>query len=91
MLLHKIEPSFPKNPPVDPFGADYTVHEVNNLTTAFQNIDDRNVVQESLIATLTAHSGIKTGLIQDDPRFTTHFHATNHCGFEFGPIGVIRI
>jgi hypothetical protein len=64
---------------------------MNNLTIAFQNIDDRNVVQESLIATLTAGSGIKTSLVQDDPRFTTHFHAANHSGFEFSPIGVIKI
>jgi hypothetical protein len=91
MLLHKIEPSFPINPPVDPFGVYYTAHDVKNLTVAFQNIDDRNVVQESLIATLTAGSGIKIGLIQDEPRFTVHFHAANHCGFEFGPIGVIKI
>jgi hypothetical protein len=76
---------------MDPFGVYYTAHEVKDLTIAFQNIDDRDVVQESLIATLTAGSGIKIGLIQDDPWLTVYFHAANHCGFEFGPIGVIKI
>jgi len=91
MLLHEIEPSFPNNLPMDPFDVYYTLHKVKDLTISFQNIDDRNIVQESLIATLTPSSGIKTSLIQDEPWFTLHFYSANHCGFEFGPIWVIKI
>ncbi len=91
VLLHQVEPPLPNNPSVDPFDVYDAVHEVKDLTLAFQNINDRNVVQDSPITALTPGSGIEAGLIQDEPRFTVHFHAANHCGFEFGPIGVIKV